>query len=173
MFRLSRWATSREVGPQRRAVHAGIDAADGVDARGPTAHQAAQPRGDAQVLFQAVEAAAAGGEEGEPAGEGRGGRDAGPSAGVGQGGESSAQAEDLLDIGTEPCHHGEGASERGRPLLASDLLLPLQEGLEVVLRDAIDQPLNSAAVVDPAAGGVVEGRGDVDADPPSAERVWR
>ena len=35
----------------------------------------------------------------------------------------------------------------------------------MVLRDAIDQPLNSEAVVDPAAGGVVEGRGNVDADP--------
>jgi hypothetical protein len=47
-------------------------------------------------------------------------------------------------------------------------LLLLQEGLEVVLRDAIDQPFDPAAVVDPPAGGVVQGRGDVDADPPVA-----
>ena len=38
-------------------------------------HDAAQPRGDAQVLLQAVEAAAASGEEGEDAGEGCGGGD--------------------------------------------------------------------------------------------------
>ena len=108
-----------EVGPQRRAAHAGIDPADGVNARGPTAHQAAQPPGDAQVPFQGVEAAAAGDEEDQPADEGGGRRDTGPSAGVGQGGEPSAQAEDLLGIGAEPSHHGAGASERGRPLLAA------------------------------------------------------
>ena len=62
--------------PQGPAVHQGIDAADGVDAGGLGADEAPQPRGDAEVLLQAVEAAAAGGEEGEGPGEGRRGRDA-------------------------------------------------------------------------------------------------
>jgi hypothetical protein len=35
----------------------------------------------------------------------------------------------------------------------------------VVLGDAIEEPLEPAAVVDPEAGGVVEGRWDIDADP--------
>jgi hypothetical protein len=48
---------------------------------------------------------------------------------------------------------------------SQDLLLLAQEGLEVVLGDTIEQPLEPAAVVDPEAGGVVEGRRDIDADP--------
>jgi hypothetical protein len=43
-----------------------------------------------------------------------------------------------------------------------------QEGLEVVLGDTIEEPLEPAAVVDPEAGGVMEGRRDIDADPPVA-----
>jgi hypothetical protein len=40
-----------------------------------------------------------------------------------------------------------------------------QEGLEVVLGDTIEEPLEPAAIVDPEAGGVMEGRWDIDADP--------
>jgi hypothetical protein len=58
-----------------------------------------------------------------------------------------------------------GVLRSGATLAREELLLLLQEGLEVVLRDAIDQPFDPAAVLDPLAGGVVEGRGDVDADP--------
>jgi hypothetical protein len=36
--------------------------------------------------------------------------------------------------------------------------------LDVVLGEALDEPFDPAAVVDPSAGGVVEGRWDVDAD---------
>ncbi len=43
-----------------------------------------------------------------------------------------------------------------------------QEGLEAVLGDAIEEPLEPAAVVDPEAGGVMEGRWELDADPPVA-----
>jgi hypothetical protein len=53
-------------------------------------------------------------------------------------------------------------------MAGQDLLLLSQEGPEVVLGDAIDQPLDPATVVDPSAGRVVEGRWDVDADPPVA-----
>ena len=38
----------------------------------------------------------------------------------------------------------------------------------MVLGDALDQPLDPTAVVDPSAGRLVEGRRDVDADPPVA-----
>jgi hypothetical protein len=44
----------------------------------------------------------------------------------------------------------------------------LQEGLKMVLGDAIDQPLDPTAVVDPSTGRLMEGRGDVEADPPVA-----
>lgn len=37
-----------------------------------------------------------------------------------------------------------------------------------MLGDAIDEPLDPATVVNPPAGGVVEGRRDIDADPPVA-----
>src|SRR5262249_60510588 len=37
---------------------------------------------------------------------------------VGQGGEPLAEPEDLVGIGAEACHHGAGASARGRPLRA-------------------------------------------------------
>ena len=69
--------------PQRRAVHQRIDAADGVHAGDPGSHDAAQPRGDAQVLLQAVEAAATSGEEGEDTGEGRRGGDLRTQARIG------------------------------------------------------------------------------------------
>src|SRR5262249_51841395 len=39
---------------------------------------------------------------------------------------------------------------------------------EVMLGDAPDQALDPTAVVDPSAGRLVEGRWDVDADPPVA-----
>src|SRR5262249_61857840 len=100
--------------PHRVAVQQRIDAADGVDARGLGADEAPQSRRDAEILLQAVEAPAAGGEEDERGGEGRGGLDAGTGPRVGQGGEPFAESKDLLDVGAEPCHHGAGASERGR-----------------------------------------------------------
>jgi hypothetical protein len=49
-------------------------------------------------------------------------------------------------------------------LAGRDLLLVLNEGLEVVLGDTIDQPFEPAAVLDPSAGSIVEGRKDVDTD---------
>ena len=156
-----------EESPQGLTVHQGIDAADGVDAGGLGAEEAPQPRGEAEVLLQAVEAAAAGGEEGEAPGEGRRGRDPRTGPGVGQAGEVLGEPEDLLGVGAEPCHHGAGSSARGGRRARICLLL-LQEGLEVVLGDAMDQPLDPTAVVDPSAGRLVEGRRDVDADPPVA-----
>ena len=156
-----------EESPQGLAVHQGIDAADGVDAGGLGAEEAPQPRGEAEVLLQAVEAAAAGGEEGQAPGEGRRGRDLRTGPGVGQAGEVLGESEDLLGVGAEPCHHGAGPSAPRRPA-GQDLLLLLQEGLEVVLGDALDQALDPTAVVDPSAGRLVEGRRDVDADPPVA-----
>jgi hypothetical protein len=58
-----------------------------------------------------------------------------------------------------------GVLRSGAGLARKDLLLLLQEGLEVVLRDAIHESFDPVAVLDPLAGGVVESRGDIDADP--------
>jgi hypothetical protein len=89
---------------------------------------------------------------------------AGPSSGasrdkrtgprVGQGGESLRESKDLLEIGTESCHHGAGASSEAA-LASEDHLLLFRQGPEVVLGDAIDEPFDPAAIVDPPAGGVV------------------
>ena len=105
--------------PQRLAMHQLIDAADGVDAGDPGPHDAAQPRGDAEVLLQAVEAAATSSEEGKDTGKGRRGGDLRTGASIGQVGQLASQPKDLIDIGTEPCHHGEWSSdgERLRPCL--------------------------------------------------------
>lgn len=73
-------------------------------------------RGDAQVRLHAVEAAAAGGEQGEGGRERGGGLDAGTKSRVGQGGESLAELKDLVHVSTESCHHGKRPSDRGWPL---------------------------------------------------------
>ena len=50
-------------------------------------------------------------------------------------------------------------------LAGEDLLLPLQEGLKVVFRDLIDPLIDLAAGLDGGTQGLVEGRGDIDANP--------
>src|SRR4029078_2483361 len=82
-----------EESPQGLTAHQGIDAADGVDAGGLGAEEAPQPRGEAKVLLQAVEAAAAGGEEGEAPGEDCRGRDPRTGPGVSQTGEVRGESE--------------------------------------------------------------------------------
>ena len=89
----------------------------------------------------------------------------GRSPGVGQGGESLAESKDLLDIGTEPCHHGEGPSDRGRPLRVKIACFCSKKGLKIMFRDVIDPLVDLAAGLDRGADGLVEGRRDVDANP--------
>jgi len=50
-------------------------------------------------------------------------------------------------------------------LARQDILLPHQEGLEVVFRDAIDELIELAAGLDPVSDRVVQGRGDVGTEP--------
>src|SRR5947209_1720662 len=50
-------------------------------------------------------------------------------------------------------------------LARQDLLFPLQQGLEVVSRGAIDELVDLAAGLDPGSDGFVEGRRDVGANP--------
>jgi hypothetical protein len=45
------------------------------------------------------------------------------------------------------------------------LLFPLQEGLEVMFRDALDESVDLAAGLDPGSDRVAERRGDVGAEP--------
>jgi hypothetical protein len=58
-----------------------------------------------------------------------------------------------------------GALRGGAALASEDLLFPLQEGPEIVLRDVIHQVIDLVAGRDGGADVLVEGRGDVDADP--------
>jgi hypothetical protein len=56
----------------------------------------------------------------------------------------------------------------GAALAREEFLFPLQEFLEIVLRDLIDQVVDLVAGLDGGANGLVEGRGDVDANAPVA-----
>jgi hypothetical protein len=54
-------------------------------------------------------------------------------------------------------------------LAAEDRLLLLQEGLEVVIRDLIDQVIDLMAVLNGRADGLMEGLGNINANPLVAE----
>jgi len=54
-------------------------------------------------------------------------------------------------------------------LAGEDRLLLIQEGLEVVIRDLIDQVIDLMAVLNGRADGLMEGCGDINANPLVAE----
>ena len=108
LLRLRRWWTGTRICRRPSLSRQGVDAADGVDAGRLRADQAAQPRGEVdEVLFQAVEAGAVAGEQGEDAGEDGGAGDLRLLARVGEQGQQFAEVEALVDVATKTVHHGE------------------------------------------------------------------
>src|SRR5262249_34168080 len=74
------------------------------------------PRRAAKRVNPQARAAGGGGKEGESTGEGRGGGEAGPNPAVGEPAQVVGEPEALLDVGTEPPHHGAGSSAAARSL---------------------------------------------------------